>query len=248
MLVKRSIIKSGGRCGRSLLMWSRSCSLAWVRFASLFIALVLASLHQPGQECNFSSPLSHRARRDATIVATGFQSGGNSGKRRNTNAIADGDMVANADLSTKDDKIAKDNAAGDADLTGKDAVAADDCVVADLDQIINFAAFSDDSVRNRAPVDRCVGSDLDVILDDHSTQLRRLFVPIGSGSKSEAGAADDGARLDHHAIAQERELERHVRSDLAVTADADAAPDKRVRANARVFPDLSIRTDDDARS
>ena len=44
--------------------------------------------------------------------------------------------------------------------------------MADLDEVIEPRAGSDDRVAGRAAIDRSVGADLDVVLDDHATELR----------------------------------------------------------------------------
>ena len=61
-------------------------------------------------------------------------------------------------------------------LADDHAMPADDDVVPDLHEIINFRAFADDRVLERAPVDALIGADLDVVLDDDTADLRHLEV------------------------------------------------------------------------
>ena len=55
---------------------------------------------------------------------------------------------------------------------------ANDHVVTNLDEIVDFRATADLSVAQGAPVNRAIGPNLDVILDDHSADLRNLAVVI----------------------------------------------------------------------
>ena len=74
-------------------------------------------------------------------------------------------------------------------------------VVPDLHQIINFGALSNHRVAERPAVHGRIRADLDVVLDNHPAQMRHFDVAIGTGSVAKSRAADLGARLDQHIIA-----------------------------------------------
>ena len=67
-------------------------------------------------------------------------------------------------------------------------------VVPDLHEIINFRAFADHRILERAAVDAAVGADLHVVLDDHPADLRHLEVAPGAHGEAEAVLADPHAR------------------------------------------------------
>src|SRR5262249_11685761 len=167
----------------------RGSSLAFVAPARL----CQRSLGQLLQGGNFPQPLSSRfCRRSAPALA-----------RRNVvhNAGSSGDhgtgsnrhVVGHASFAAHDNAILDRGAARDADLRGQQAMASDRDVVRDLDEIVDLAALADDGVANRAPVDRAVRPDLDVVLDDDPPDLGDLVGAAGAAAKAEASLPDGAA-------------------------------------------------------
>ncbi len=99
----------------------------------------------------------------------------------------------------------------------------------------------------RAAVDRGVGADLDVVLDDHPADLRHLGVAAGAHHVAEPVLADPGARMHDHAVAHQGVDQRHMRADGAVAPDPDLRPDHRPGVNHRAGADLRARPDHRAR-
>src|SRR4029077_403497 len=95
-----------------------------------------------------------------------------------------------AALTANHDTVAKLGAAGDADLGYEDTTAPDLHVVPDLNQIINHRAGADDRIRAGTPVDRGIGADFHVILDDDPAELRHFHDPFGIGGKAESVLSD----------------------------------------------------------
>ena len=56
--------------------------------------------------------------------------------------------------------------------------------------------------------------------------------------------ADTGTRMDDHAIADQRMLDRRAGADRAVAADANARPDDRADRDHRAGSDFGIGADD----
>src|SRR4051794_13697399 len=81
-------------------------------------------------------------------------------------------MAGDAYLSGKDHSFANVRAARKPRLGANKAVFLDGTGVADLDQIVYFRAARDPSFAHRCTVDRGVGTDLDVILQDNPSGLR----------------------------------------------------------------------------
>ena len=71
----------------------------------------------------------------------------------------------------------------------------------DHHQVVDLAAAADHGVGPAAAVDRAVGADLDVVLDQHAAELRHLEVAVGAEREAEAVLADARAGVDDHAVA-----------------------------------------------
>src|SRR5262249_4538362 len=106
---------------------------------------------------------------------------------------------------------------------------------------------ADDGVANRAPVDRAVGPDLDVILDDDPPDLRNLVGAAGATGKTETVLPDGAARMDDYPIADQGMADRYVGPDCAVTADTHASADGGSGPDYRAAADLGARSDHGAR-
>src|SRR5687767_10798215 len=85
---------------------------------------------------------------------------------RQTGAVADVHVPADARLPTDGHEIADPRRAGDADLRDDDAMASDLDVVAYLDLIVDFRALAYHRVPVGAAVDGGVGADLHIVLND----------------------------------------------------------------------------------
>ena len=126
-------------------------------------------------------------------------------------------------------------------------------VVRDLHQIVDLGALADDGVAGRAAIDRGVGADLDVVLNDDSPGLRNFLVAARRRQIAEAVLADARAGMDDHAVADQRVEHRGAGADRAVASDSDAGTDHRAGRDERARPDFGAgpdhrqRIDDHAR-
>src|SRR5262245_50611431 len=114
-------------------------------------------------------------------------------------AVADREMVREADLPSGDDAAAEPTRAGDADLRHDDRVLTDLDVVADLHEVVDLRAATDDGPAQHGAVDRGVGADVHVVLDHDDADLRDLAMPGTVEGVAEPVATDDGAGLYDHA-------------------------------------------------
>src|SRR5665213_4022948 len=203
MSVRRSTNRNGARCGNSFF----SCSISRTRSACPLspMRVTFRLLCQVRQCMNLADPLADGPERRAAIVLAAFI--GNSGLRGgaggDAGAVADLDVVGEADLRSDYDEIAQFAASSDAGLRHDDVVAADMGVVADLDEVIEFGSLADHGVAQRASVDRRAGANFATVLDDDAAKLRDLQMSRRVGGEAEAGLADLGAGQDQHLVADE---------------------------------------------
>src|SRR5262249_46263286 len=160
-------------------------------------------------------------------------------------AAADREMVRDPDLAAQHSVVSDLDAAGNPGLRDDEAMAPDRAVVADLDQIIDLGALSNDGVAAATPVDRGIGADLDVVLDDHPPRLRNLDRAFTIGKEAEAVLADAAARMDDPPVTDERVHDRRAGADRAAAADPHAGADHGVGDDHRAGADLGARPDDD---
>ena len=112
-------------------------------------------------------------------------------------------------------------------------------VVCDLDEIVDLGALADDGVAGRAAVDRRIGADFDVVLNDDAPGLRDFLMSLRTRQIAEAVLADASAGMDDHAVADQSVQDRGAGADRAIAADADigtddrAGPDQRARRRSR---------------
>ena len=94
--------------------------------------------------------------------------------------------------------------------------------VADLHQVVDLRAGADARLADRRPIDRRVGADLDVVLDDDVGALRNLQVrAVGLPREPEPFAAEHRAVLHDDPVADDDAVaNRDLRADDAVLADA----------------------------
>src|SRR5206468_2315509 len=116
-------------------------------------------------------------------------------------AFADGVMSLEAGLASDDDAILDARRARYADLRRDQAETSDANVVREMHQVVDLRARADHGVVDASPIDRGAGADFDIILDDATTHMRNLLVPVVAIHVSEAVGADDGSRVHEHALA-----------------------------------------------
>ncbi len=148
-------------------------------------------------------------------------------------AFTDLDVLDDPDTAAQHDRILQRHAAADPRLRHHDAVAANHHVVADLHEVVDLGAFADHGVADAAAVDHRAGTDLDVVLDDHTPDLRDFEVAIGAHEIAEAVLPDAAARMNDDAVADQRVEDRRAGADRAVAPDMHARSDDRGRADHR---------------
>ena len=135
-------------------------------------------------------------------------------------------------------------AARDTHLRGEKRTAPDAHAVRDLDEIVDLRPRADPGFADRRTIDRRIGADLHVVLDDDIADLRDLVVAaVGVAGEAETVAADDRAVLHDDAVAEHARVPewRRARGSRSrrrcrVTADDDVRVHDRARADACPSP------------
>src|SRR3954454_4815393 len=161
-------------------------------------------------------------------------------------ALADPQVPDDADLAAEHDEILERGRARDADLRHDHAMAPDDDVMTDLDEVIDLRPLPDHGVAARAAVDRRIGADLDVVLDDDAPDLRHLAVTAPAHGEAETVLPGLHPGVQDDAIADKGVEQGHVRPDRATPADPHLRPDHGLRADHRAGANLGVRADDHA--
>src|SRR5690606_38058379 len=144
------------------------------------------------------------------------------------------DADAAGDHTTLPDR----RAAGDARSSRHRRVRPDAHVVGDLHEVVDLHAVLDDGVVDRAPVDRRVRADLDVVADDHRAELRHLDPAAVRETLREAEAvrADHGAGVHDAPAPDPHPVEdADARGEPRVVADLDALAERAAGADDRAL-------------
>jgi hypothetical protein len=101
-------------------------------------------------------------------------------------------------LATDHHVTANGRATSDANLRNQDAVLSHSHIVGNLDEIVDFGALFDDSPTECGTVDRYIGSQLNVIFNDDTTELGDLMMSALMLYVSKAVGSDHGSTVHDH--------------------------------------------------
>ena len=163
------------------------------------------------------------------------------GSRGKLGTWAERQMIGYSNTATELNAVAESHGARQADIACDHAATAYIGIVGNLDEIVDLGALADDGVGQGAAIDRGIGADLDVVLDDHPPDMRQPLGRAGSGHETKTLLADLGTAVDDHAIADQRALYGCRGSDIAVAADLRRCADDRIGGNDRPRPDRHVR-------
>lgn len=143
-------------------------------------------------------------------------------------------VVGDARLSAQHRAAADGYGASQSHLPGEDRVGADDAVVTHLHQVVEFGALADTGLPKPRAVDAGVCSDLYVIFEDDTSNLRNLFESGGPWDIPKSVRAQDRPRMNPASAA-----------DLGVRVEGDMGEDDRFIANLDVMANISKRANHD---
>ncbi len=130
------------------------------------------------------------------------------------------------------------------DLRRDHRVRADLAVVADVHEIVQFHAFGDARVVERAAIDRRVRSDFDIVGNFHDARLRKFPVPPFAVRVAKSVCANDRAGMNFHAMPDaDAGVKSDARMNPAILADPAACADHGMRADLRSLADMCIFAD-----
>src|SRR5881628_3128578 len=207
-------------------------------------AHALQQLREPRLRREDPLGLENRPRGRTEVAPARVEIGRHARLRADQCAVADAHVVCDPDLPGQHHAASDARAAGDADLGDEDRVLADLHVVSELHEIVELGAAADDRVAEGRAVDRTVGADLHVVLDDDAARLWNLAMLRAVEGEAEPVGADDRAGMHEHAPSEPRAGEqRHVRGQHAALADLHPRADVAERADAHARPDPRARLD-----
>jgi hypothetical protein len=125
---------------------------------------------------------SHRAGRLAAPARTGGTSPATPLRSCDLGAITYRDMTIDPRRAADHHAVSDCGASGDPNLGNEHAMTPYAHIVANLNQIVDLGAFADHGVIERAAIDGGVGTDFDMVLNDHTADLRDLLNPLGPGA------------------------------------------------------------------
>ena len=121
---------------------------------------------------------------------------------------------------------------------------ADPAVVGDHHEVVDFRSGADPRRAVGPPIDRGVGTDLDIVTEFHPAELRGEDVAGRPRLVTEAMGAEHGPGMNDASLPDARPVVEHgIREDLAPRADPAAGADSGARVDRAAGGDLGIRAD-----
>ena len=212
-----------------------------------FAAKATARLRQSVQDGMGLQPGPHRGRRCSSLTCLGGDVCNDPSLRRDLRCRADREMTGQSGLATDADEIAKLGRARNAHLGNDQTMPSNSDIMGDLDEVIDFRALANDRVARRATIDRRIGADLHVILDNDATDLRHFQMAAPPRSEAETVLPDRGAGMNDHAIADQSVGDRGAGADRAVPANPHLRTDDGIGPNDGARTYFGPRPDDRSR-
>ncbi len=134
-------------------------------------------------------------------------------------------MFRNATLASEHRKIPDYGTSGNTCLTCYHHTVTKLNIVGNMYLVIDHHTVPNNRVLDGATNDRRVGTDSDIITDEHATNVRDTADTIARDRESEALRADTGTRLDTYTVTDNTKHHGDVVTNLAIIADPDPGPE-----------------------
>src|SRR5690606_17931634 len=92
----------------------------------------------------------------------------------------------------------------------------------------DLAAFADNRIGQRATIDRGIGANFDIVLNDHAANLRIFHQAGWSGQKAEPILANLNTGMENDAVTDDRKLNRALRADETVASNGATIANNRI--------------------
>jgi hypothetical protein len=117
-------------------------------------------------------------------------------------------------------------------------------IVCDLHQIIDLRPFADPCFTQRSPIDTSIRADLDVILNNDRSDLRKLDVPCSIANIAKAVRPDHNPGVEYHTVAENAvALDSYIGMKNAIVAYRNIAADGNSGHGLRAAAYFRILTD-----
>src|ERR1700756_3132047 len=104
-------------------------------------------------------------------------------------------------------------------------MAPDRHVMRNLDEIVDLGSLANDRIAISATIDRRIGTDFDVVLNDDAANLWDLQMTLRAHRKTESVLPDPHAGMQNDPIADQGMYHGRIGADQAVAANADVRAD-----------------------
>src|SRR5438309_10790394 len=121
--------------------------------------------------------------------------------RSNHRSALHQNVIAKSNLAADDAIIFDGDAAADPGLRGNHDALTDIAVVSNMDQIVELGSLSNARATERAAIDGRVCAELDVVLDNHGADLRKLVIAHVAANVTKAVGADYNSSMQKDSVA-----------------------------------------------
>ena len=164
--------------------------------------------------------------------------------------FADRHMTSHSCLAAEHDVILECRTPSNSNLGAQDAVFTNGDIVPDLHQVIDLGALADQRSAKSRTIDRTIGSDFNIVLQNYVSNLRDFLMTAPDEFVSKSVTSNHNARVKSHSIVQntfglDRTTRHHpaIISDLSVPTHEYLRLEMRSLTNSRPLFDYAKRSD-----
>src|SRR5262245_50589583 len=113
-------------------------------------------------------------------------------------------------------------------------------IVAHLHKVVDLGAFADDGVTDSPTINGRPGSDLNVILDNNTADLRHFKMSFAAHHKAESILPDIASRVDDHPITNQSIADHRITADRTIAPDPNSGADHGICSNGGSSTDFDL--------
>src|SRR5258705_13071759 len=175
--------------------------------------------------------------------------GKNAGLRTNNRSLLHPSVIAKANLSTNHRVVFNHHTDGDARLSSDHQALSNVAVVTYVNHVVQFGAAADASATESRAIHAGIGSELDIVFNDHGADLRKLVVAHVISHIAKTIGSNTNANVENHAVAErDSVIQNYVGMENTFVSHRDIRTNYRtcfdscVGADTRVFSNTNLRT------